>query len=421
RSAHNPGRWVILGEPGAGKSTLARHLAWQLCAPDAPPDAPIPVLLSLARLVDKGEHPFTLAERELVRLTGAGAGLADRLHALAATPDRIWLLLDGFDEVPDRAVGDAITGLKGWHHSLPHATLAVFSRPVGWAERSLGALFHRADVRPLSPEQQQALLRAWLGDDSGAAVWQRIADRPSLVELAANPFMLTLLAMLSRRAAALPLTRSGLYDAAITLLLERGHCEQPSKGVASPTVARALLAAISLALTEGGESNWSLAALIDAAHAARDADPALDRKCTRSWPGAIDEALKDIAQHSGIIAAHDGAAEKWRYLHRSLRERLAADALAAQGADAVVARIQTLGIRQGRGGDVDEARLGQWGETLGMACGLLPDPLTALQGLRAASPPLALRMLADVEALTAEDALRLHRRHRSSRWWNMGW
>lgn len=405
RPHQGPARWVVLGEPGAGKSTLARHLAWQLCDPNASSDGPVPVLLSLARLTDAKQHPFAVAEAAL-RHTPGGAGLAVRLHALAAQPGRVWLLLDGFDEVPEARVADAIDDLRELDRSLPHVTIAVLSRPVGWARHALGGIYRRADVQPLRPDQQRALLRAWRGEAAGDAVWRAITDRDALVELGRNPLMLTLLAMLSREQPALPVTRSGLYDAAIELLLRRGHCQQP-RGVESPTIARDLLGALSLALTDDGAPNWSEDTLIRALHAVRDADPSLDRRCTRTWPGGVDTSLRDIARNSGIIAAHDGPGEPWRYLHRSLRERLAAEALARQGAAAVVERVKALGLEIEQGNQrVDEARLGQWGETLGMACGLLDDPAAALDRLRALSPALALRVIADVEALSAEDALR---------------
>ncbi|MCB9527713.1 MAG: hypothetical protein H6701_04825 [Myxococcales bacterium] len=114
------------------------------------------------------------------------------------------------------------------------------------------------------------------------------------------------------------------------------------------------------------------------------------------------EALEDIAHNSGVLAPHDGPDAPWRYLHRSLRERLAASALAAAGPDALLTRVRTL---TAAGGKLDADRLAQWGETLGMACALLAEPETAISEIRKHSPLLALRVLPEVETLSAEAAL----------------
>ena len=55
-------RSVVLGDPGSGKSTMARHLVFKLASD---PSGPIPVYASLPSLAAKQSHPFDLAENNL--------------------------------------------------------------------------------------------------------------------------------------------------------------------------------------------------------------------------------------------------------------------------------------------------------------------------------------------------------------------
>lgn len=97
--AQNAPRWVVLGDPGAGKSTLARHLALKHATEDAKPDTPLILYASLPRLAREHLGPFELTERDFRSGRGEGDGLARALRRLTETPHRVWLLLDGLDEV----------------------------------------------------------------------------------------------------------------------------------------------------------------------------------------------------------------------------------------------------------------------------------------------------------------------------------
>lgn len=81
-------RWVVLGDPGAGKSTLARHLTWELAAGDF---GPLAVYAPLPALSADGLHPFDWAEKELQggATAGSGKGLADILRRRAQAPGAV--------------------------------------------------------------------------------------------------------------------------------------------------------------------------------------------------------------------------------------------------------------------------------------------------------------------------------------------
>ena len=83
------GRWVVLGDPGAGKSTLVRHLVWKLAHEDG---GPVPVYCALPQYARDRKHPFTLAEESVRASLGdaQGAGLEAELRRVAKKPAALW-------------------------------------------------------------------------------------------------------------------------------------------------------------------------------------------------------------------------------------------------------------------------------------------------------------------------------------------
>ena len=95
-------RLVLLGAPGAGKSIAALRLALRLLEQRGQ-DSRLPVVLPVASwdaattsLWRWVAERLTVEHPELAALTGAGRTLADEV----ARPERLLLVLDGFDEIP---------------------------------------------------------------------------------------------------------------------------------------------------------------------------------------------------------------------------------------------------------------------------------------------------------------------------------
>ncbi|MCB9544248.1 MAG: SUMF1/EgtB/PvdO family nonheme iron enzyme, partial [Myxococcales bacterium] len=394
------GRWAILGEPGAGKTTLARHLVWQQAATGA---EPLALYIGLADWAEFQGDPFDYLEAELRDHHGPrAADLADILRAIAAEDpgrglDRLWLIFDGFDEISPERVIRARERIATFAAAHPHLAIAVTSRPIGYDPI---AGFAPARVQPLDPARRRALLNRWLGPAAGDAAFTRIEAQTALADrdgpLAGNPLLLSLLARLAadRPDRALPATRGELFGDAIELLLTRGH-SPARRGLGDRAAsARRLLAALALDLTGLGGEAWTRTTLAD--RLAACLDDRLRAILAADWRNA-DGFLDQTGPHAGILAAHDGANGRWRFLHRALRERLAAEALIDDGPERIAARIRDIAD--------DPAQLGRWGETLGMACALLDDPTAPLRALQAADVKLTLRVLPELTGLPPAVAL----------------
>ena len=499
---HAP-RWVLRGEPGAGKTTLVRHLAWGLAGSRS---QPLPIFLSLSRLVGRRDGPegaprwgelLAAVEDQLRPRLGnlAPGALVAKFQAWLEDGRPAWLLLDGLDEVhPDflAATVDWLEDLAGqpiWR-DVP---ILVTTRPVvAGAARLPATPGPVADLRGLDEAQQAELVDRLAGAGSALAseVKAAVAGSASLSGLAKNPLMLTLLVETSRGRGGdgRPANRSELLERAVGLLLERGYrppeAGVPAAGVRSPAAMRPLLEALSVVLHRGDEDKWAREAVVDAmtgilagpvwvgAEASEDEAapmvvglpvvrpgwfvrlvswlaglaglrvvkdpvgpsppapaeaplltlPAAARKAAGEWWGGrgtgdqpvATEAVNDLLDQGGVVGQHDGEGEPCRYLHRALREHLAAAGLAMVPA-AAVPRVLA--------GDGSEAWLARWAEVAAVRASRLPpaEAEATLRALGQVAPDVAVRALKVVEGLEPAVWLSLMVGVDSGKPWDRGW
>lgn len=219
---------VILGDPGAGKSTLLQYLAleWVEDKRDEGKTQALPLLIELREYVLDGVKGFLEFWHR-----GKGADwLFDSLQLdqyLQSQPTIV--MFDGLDEVFDRATQEAIKDeIVRFSQQYPKAKVLVTSRIIGYnPERLQQAGFQQFTIQPLDREEMHEFIDRWydlaLGSDpdKGRLVMRlkdAIEQSQAIQNLADNPLLLTMMAILNRRQE-LPRDRADLYDQASRVLL----------------------------------------------------------------------------------------------------------------------------------------------------------------------------------------------------------
>ena len=221
---------LVLGGPGAGKSSLLRHLtdvaatSWL----DADGQRYVPVRISADALT--GNHPFPdIITASVMEDLGATIGeLPKALFASEALPGIPWLVLvDGLDEITSHEMRDKATRvlIHWWNH--PAYRFLVASRQLPEDQlaplRSVASVF---TIEPFAPGQIPDLATRWfaaLKVDDVARTAERFLDhleQSRLGEIATTPLIATLACVVFASNQAVPPSRFGLYDRFVTRLLE---------------------------------------------------------------------------------------------------------------------------------------------------------------------------------------------------------
>jgi formylglycine-generating enzyme required for sulfatase activity len=374
-------RLLLLGDAGSGKTTTLRYAALRLAeayrrgdaallASDAAGlhlhlrRAPLPIYVRLTLFA--ASIPTDLRElppQERERYTGAPADLfltwLDReaarhceiqegaLSSLIRKNDgNVLLLLDGLDEAGDEQrrayLAQVIDNLARRYDKQRYV---VASRTAGYGGLVYLPDFLERHLSPLDEQEAQALLRKWFdavyarlhaigrrrqdaAADQVAQLWEVIERNDRLRDMATNPLLLTVMALLQFNSVRLPDQRAKLYEKLIELLLDLWRRQNVASDTLVTSVAQLAseqrrLEALALAMQQQPQQvrevtlrqaqEWLSPLYVERLKIDREE---ADRR--------VHDLLRRLAVDSGIIQQRE---ERYAFSHYTFQEYLAARAL----------------------------------------------------------------------------------------------
>jgi hypothetical protein len=220
-------RLAVLGDPGAGKSTLAQKLAYDLATDKYEPLRGVVPLVLVAR---KYTEAVRLNQQSILDYLAASCLTAyatsidrDQLEYLLLN-GRAFVLIDGVDEL-----GESVTRkyfielLEAFAYLYPLVRILVTSRLVGYDQAPLDEeLFPVARIEPFTREQVSKYARNWFKLEQMSELTDAFLHESERVsDIRNSPLVLTLLCTLYLAEQSIPENRPEIYARCADLLIEK--------------------------------------------------------------------------------------------------------------------------------------------------------------------------------------------------------
>ncbi|MCB1826314.1 MAG: HEAT repeat domain-containing protein [Candidatus Competibacteraceae bacterium] len=384
---------VILGDPGAGKSCLlqALTLRWAERPELERQRLDLPLLIELRAYAQARERDhingfLDFWQRSPLALCQLDSqGLRELLES-----GRVQVFFDGLDEVFDPALREEVANvIQRFANDFPCVRIVVTSRVIGHKGESFrSADFHHFMLQELDDDQITTFLGRWYRDtycsteiverdEKHARLTRAITDSQPIRELAGNPLLLTMMAILNRYCN-LPRDRAELYEECSKLLLQQWKVEDALR--ADPDLAtdalaiglrekQGILRRLARAMQTG--VNGPLGNLIATDQLETIIEDAV-KPLVKGNPRAVARALIRHLRERNFILCFAGG-DSYAFVHRTFLEYFCADDLRARfehekSIDADYLKTQVFGLHW-----PDET----WHEVLCLVAGMIHPKVLA--------------------------------------------
>lgn len=360
-------RLVILGDPGAGKSTFVKNLiAWQaglllgkLQDANGIEDDLLPALIILRDLtprlanVEIDSLPANQRDAKLTQIVwehmqaDLGEECADFREGLseALHNGKCLLVLDGLDEVPHDLrvrVRQAVDALFKQYH-LQRAIITC--RVRSYVGETILPSFESRTLAPFDEEQIKNFVEHWyitqrtLGKFNEEQAKDRMDDlsnaalEDDMQELSSNPMLLTTMAIIHQREVGLPRERVRLYQQAVEVLLRRWQKHKVGDAALADFLKndlklRAVMEALAYEAHRASTKESGTGSLLR-----KDALDLLEGDNLLGDMHLAVEFLDYVDQRAGLLVGYGGELNKptaYSFPHRTFQEYLAGAYLARQ-------------------------------------------------------------------------------------------
>jgi len=341
-------RLVIMGDPGSGKTTFLRRIAYELCSDAGKlklPGSGFPILVRIGELEEHmdaclrqgaagapttRESPAWLGHFLECRSREHKWGLDAEFFESKLGEKSTYVLLDGLDEATSEAQREWMARLfEQATGTYEQCRFVVTTRPAAYTGEATLAGFDEVRIDDLTPEAVEDFLGHWSAclypNEPGKAEGHRsqlveaLHARVEIRRMARNPVMLTALAVVHWNEKRLPEQRADLYESIVTWL---ARSREQIEGREPADRCLAVLGHLALAMQNQSKGRLTQVGKGPAAEmiAAQFRDAAEEER--------LERAGKFLAQNevdSGIIVSRGSDVRFW---HLTFQECLAARAIA---------------------------------------------------------------------------------------------
>jgi predicted NACHT family NTPase len=218
-------RLMVLGKPGAGKSTFLKHLAMQYITGGSKAEK-VPFFVTLKDFAEAPGKPGLLAY-----LVKAVKGLTIESLEQLLDQGRSLVLLDGLDEVREEDNNRVIREMRETADRFKKSQFVITCRIA--AKEYTFERFTEVEVADFNEEQITAFAENWFRakkDLPKAKTFiARIKKNNPIQELASSPLLLTLLCWVFGEGGDFPTKRADLYEEGVKILLKKWDAKRNIK------------------------------------------------------------------------------------------------------------------------------------------------------------------------------------------------